>query len=368
MRKYVIFILIILALAVGVFAYKRPRPITIAYVSGTTGDLSELGVDSRNGFMMHVEEINEDGGIKGRPVEVVIYNDQNNPDMIAGIHGDIEEAGIHIVVGHLISALDQAVLDRAQDDVLIFSPSISSALMDDRDDNFLRLTGSYRGQVERLADHIYDTQGIEAVTLVYDVRNRAYSEGFSDYFKEVYKGQVRVSFPVGASEAPEDMALIEALEDSGTEGVVMITPANVTARLSQSLEKAGLTLERFSVSWSMTNDLFSDGGSSVEGIHFVYVDYEDETSERYKAYERNFFNRYGYEPSFISALSYETAMVLMEAMKESDDLTVTAVKESIVGHSFEGLNEAIEFNEFGDRKQPFIILESKDGQFIPFDR
>ena len=50
-------------------------PIKIGMSTAMTGPYSEFGVMQKNAVDIAVEQINAKGGIKGRPVQVVLYDD-----------------------------------------------------------------------------------------------------------------------------------------------------------------------------------------------------------------------------------------------------------------------------------------------------
>lgn len=48
------------------------EPIKIGYIGPLTGEASSYGIDTINGVKLAIEEVNEAGGIKGRPVTLLI--------------------------------------------------------------------------------------------------------------------------------------------------------------------------------------------------------------------------------------------------------------------------------------------------------
>jgi branched-chain amino acid transport system substrate-binding protein len=55
------------------------EPIVIGVVTSRTGDLAPTGVQVWAGVALAVQEINDQGGIDGRPVELVVEDDRSNP-------------------------------------------------------------------------------------------------------------------------------------------------------------------------------------------------------------------------------------------------------------------------------------------------
>ena len=71
---------LLLALLLGSGCQEQP-PLKVGYVGGLTGRVAGLGVAGRDGALMAVEEINRDGGIKGRRLELLSRDDQQNVDV-----------------------------------------------------------------------------------------------------------------------------------------------------------------------------------------------------------------------------------------------------------------------------------------------
>jgi branched-chain amino acid transport system substrate-binding protein len=62
------------------------QPITIGFSMEQTGGLSAVGKTGLLAFQIWAEEINKKGGLLGRPVKLVFYDDQSNPANVPGIY------------------------------------------------------------------------------------------------------------------------------------------------------------------------------------------------------------------------------------------------------------------------------------------
>ena len=79
-----IFKKLVRVLAVLLFAFNTGScaaavPIRIGFVAVLTGPLAELGVAGRDGAILAVEEVNRAGGIDGRRLELLPYDDHYDP-------------------------------------------------------------------------------------------------------------------------------------------------------------------------------------------------------------------------------------------------------------------------------------------------
>src|SRR6266571_1429797 len=74
-----------LALPFGSSAQAQ-EPIKIGFSMSLTGPLAANGKQALLGMQIWEEEINAKGGLLGRPVKLIYYDDQSNPDPVPGIY------------------------------------------------------------------------------------------------------------------------------------------------------------------------------------------------------------------------------------------------------------------------------------------
>jgi len=74
--------IIVIAIGLGSFFFFEVggEPIKIGVILSETGPGSGIGIEERDGMLMAVDEINARGGINGRPVELIIVDNESNPE------------------------------------------------------------------------------------------------------------------------------------------------------------------------------------------------------------------------------------------------------------------------------------------------
>jgi branched-chain amino acid transport system substrate-binding protein len=75
-----------LALLWGAPAVRAAEPITIGFSMELTGPFAVVGKTGLLAFKIWEEEVNAKGGLLGRPVKLVYYDDQSNPALVPGIY------------------------------------------------------------------------------------------------------------------------------------------------------------------------------------------------------------------------------------------------------------------------------------------
>ena len=79
------------------------EPITIGVVTSLNGPFTPWGLQVRDGMQLAVDEINADGGVDGRPLELEVADDQMSPEEgVSGVERLVEEGAV--AIGGVISS------------------------------------------------------------------------------------------------------------------------------------------------------------------------------------------------------------------------------------------------------------------------
>ncbi len=93
----------------------QARPLKVAFLSSLSGPFAFWGVNARDGMRMAVAELNEAGGVLGRPVEFVERDDRNNPaEAISAFRALVEREGIAAAGGVISSDVALAASREAE--------------------------------------------------------------------------------------------------------------------------------------------------------------------------------------------------------------------------------------------------------------
>lgn len=89
-------------------------PIEIAGIFNLTGPAAAIGVTEANAAELAVEQINAEGGIEGRPIELLMGDAESNPDTAVQLTRDYVRDGHDVIVGPTLSSLCQASREIAE--------------------------------------------------------------------------------------------------------------------------------------------------------------------------------------------------------------------------------------------------------------
>jgi branched-chain amino acid transport system substrate-binding protein len=352
-------------------ACKKEAPIHIGFVGGTSGRGADLGISGRDAAQLLVETRNCQGGIKGRRVQLLIRNDEQDPEVARRAVKELIEAGVEAIIGPMTSEMAMAVtplLDEAR--VVSIAPTVTTEKLSGRDDHFFRVTTTTRSYARKSAHFNAGPGGMRRVAATYDLGNRAYCENWLENFTAVFTaqgGEILTAIGFDTGEGGGFLELARELLRHGTDGVLIIANSMDSAMICQQIRKLDPQIRITLSDWGATERLLELGGRAVEGVMVIQPFDRHSTAPRYQQFRAAYLKRYGREPGFPGVYAYDATHVLLTALSARGK--GRGLKETLLEiRTFEGLQGPIGFDDFGEvkrssasisivRNQKFIVLE-----------
>lgn len=166
-------------------------PIRIGYLATLTGDGSVWGQAERGGALLSVKQINEKGGLLGRPVEVVCYDTKGKPeDAINAVKRMIFEDKVVAIGGSNYSSIQLAIASVVEKNEIpvVASAATNPAVTVDPKTGKVRpymfriaFTDPYQGRI--IADYLIQKCGAKKIAILGDIGD-AYSEGLTEFIQK----------------------------------------------------------------------------------------------------------------------------------------------------------------------------------------
>ena len=345
--------------------------VRIGFAGELTGKQSDLGVQGRNGAQLAAELINASGGIKGRPVELLVRDDLGTPAGAQAADRDLIAAKVVAIIGHMSSGQTLAGLEvTAPASLLLFSPTASSPELSGRDDLFFRVAPTPLSQAAALARRVARTRGLQRLALLYDTTNAAYTEPYVQAFTQAFEGegeQVVSHVAFTSTEQPDPAPLVTRLQANTPDGILLIASALDTALLAQQIRQRGLAVPLFASGWAQTDTLLQNGGQAVEGMEIVIAYDTNSSAASYQAFKTRYEQKFGNTPTFASGQSYEALQVLAAALQQTNGQAKGLKEALLAAQDYEGLIGKISFDPFGDVLRPLFLLTIRNGEYVTTD-
>lgn len=357
----------------GVFfiGIRKNKPIIIGFSAQLTGRQAELGVEERNGVQLAIEEINASGGIGGRRISLIINDDKGIPKEAQSGDSELMEKGAIAIVGHATTEQTLSGLKVTESaNVVMISPTVSTPELSGLDDYFFRVHPSFKSSAENFAEYVYKNGDINNIAIIYDNDNVKYARTYSTIFVDKFQSlggnitdEVSFSSMINTDFSP----LLLRLSESKAEGLLIVASDIDTALIAQRARLMGWQVPMFTSAWAQTETLINNGGQAVEGMIIEQAYNLNNKAQDYIDFQFSYKTRFGNEPSFGAAYSYEAALVLIEALKKTNGNKEGLKQALLETQNFKGIMDTFSLDKFGDVRRPWYLSTISNGKFIMLD-
>jgi len=205
-----------------------------------TGDLAFLGPPEFAGVDLAIKEINEAGGVLGKPVEQTTGDSGDLTPDIGGEQVDkLLNAGADVILGAASSSVSLSVIDKIIGaDKVMFSPANTSPAFDIYKDKdlYFRTSPSDVFQGEVLANLVVE-DGYDNVAIL--ARQDSYGEGLANWLQEVLeeKGATVAAYELYSADATNYTAEVNKIAASKPDAIALIAFEETTKIVPQLIAK-----------------------------------------------------------------------------------------------------------------------------------
>ncbi|WP_296902128.1 ABC transporter substrate-binding protein [Polaromonas sp.] len=338
------FVAISLSLSTSPLFAQSPSPsssppgIRIGLIFPLTGGSADMGNSARIGAQAAVNEINKVGGYLGRPLELIIRDDQANNDVgLKAAQDLVLKDKVVATIGFCNTGVAMKALDvfQAQKQILIVPCATGTAITAKYPANqsyIFSTAARDRLQTQFLVDEIVK-RGLSKVALLVD------STGYGDAgLKELeialgkanLKPQAIVRFPVGVKSLNDE---IQSLKNSGADALIGWTVGPEQGVISASRTAVGWKVPQFGP-WGLSHaSAFDVSEGKVEGALMVQTILPNLFLERNSAFLRA-YGKLSSEHLIGSVMSaaqtYDAVHLLLRAIFDAKgDLSGPGLKKAL---------------------------------------
>lgn len=342
--------------------------IKIGYVNSLAYNFGNLGIDSMYGTMMAVEEINKDGGINGKQVQLLMRDDERDPLKAVEVDNQLKEDGVVAIIGHGYSITAENIAENAlENDIFMITPTIATERVSDIDDTFLRISPTTKEQGRSLANIAKDLE-VNDVLIIYESINEAFSLDLVNTFIKEFElsgNQIDESNIISFRKNNiNDYQMVKSLiESKGITNILAVGSSFDVGNIVQMLDNPTM-FTFFLPAWTTTSDIFEFASTKIENSYAInFYDFENphyQLASLMTRYEEEF----GRPASYSSILAYEAVYLVKEALENASDYSAQSLKKYIIDkQKFTGIMNDYYINEYGECFRRIYHYKLEDGQF-----
>ena len=349
------------------------EPIRIGASLPLTGDFSEPGEAAKKGYDLWAEQVNDAGGLLGRPVEIVVKDDQSDQNVVVSDYNAlINQEKVDLLLGTFSSLLNipaSAVAERAG--MVYVEPAGGSPEMFNRGFQYLFFAQQATAphQADLFSEWVTTQADPKPKTAAYvaaddpfgapvaeGIQEQLEAAGVKTVYSEIYPPET-VNFDSIASAVAAKKPDVIAQGSAGLQDGV---------NLIRSLVKVGFSPKHmFQASTPSFADQYSKaiGLDNTEGIFYAvsyHPDAQTPGNEEFLAAYKAKYN--GEEPAEDAADGYAAAQVLQKAVEEVGSIDdQDALKDWLHENSVETILGELSWDDTGAPEQAFLLAQWQNG-------
>lgn len=367
MRKsYLTGLLILTMIFALTFGTAAQETVKIGLSAPITGNYAEYGENFEYSVNLAADQLNEQGGIRGREVEIIVRDSEGDPSRAAAIAQEfVNNPDIVAAIGDFTSTACLAAAPIYESAGMVqLSPTSSHPDFASTGKYIFGIVGTQAAEgpfnVEEIAQNYL---GIDSVAVVHI--NNDWGVATKDYFVQAAEKQGLEVTGIESFMASETdfSALLTNLEKDNPEGIYIAAMYNEASQIVRDIERMNMDVELLAPSSVFSTEFLELAGPAGEGMttntFFSLIDETPAVQEFISEFEA----RADRKPNLHAAVAYDSMMLLADAIERSS-FERSEIRDALAAtEDFIGVTGEIEFTDKGDVARSYMILEVVDGEW-----
>ena len=386
MKKALFIALVLACLMLPVFAGGSKEAaatsdtITIAFIGNTTGDYAMYGVPVRNSVKMFFDQLNAAGGINGKKINLLEYDDKADPIESVNAYNLAKANGATAIIGSVLTGATVGLSDVTYEDnmpqITASATSPKVTVMDPDDPNSEVKTNVFRTcfldpfQGEKMAQYAVQKYGAKTAAIFY--------ENGSDYSEAIVDGINSQLAATGLKiVAKEAFAAGDVDYKAQMTNIAAANPDVVFMPIYYG--EAGLAITALRAAGCKAKIIGGDGFGSVvdyakaedlEGT--IYMSGYAPGTASVSQFESDYKATYKEDvPNMFAPLAWDASLVMTEGLKAAEAKGLKAgtaeYKQAIIDaiknlNAFQGITGSYTFNATNDPIKSVAIIKISGGK------
>jgi branched-chain amino acid transport system substrate-binding protein len=358
------------AVALAASAAQAADPIRIGMVAPLTGQAAESGVFQTQGAKLAVEEINKGGGVLGRPLELVIEDDQTtNPGVVLAFS---KLAGNADFVGFIGSIRSTQLHAMAPDALKVGKPVMiggtDPALTHMGNPWYFRCRPNDIYSARVIADYGVNALGKKKWAIVHST-DAFGTNGMKNLTAALKAAGIEPVLTQGYANGSQDFTPVAlAVKQSGADvlGTYMTFEPD-QGIFAKQLRQLGVSLTWVGSPTTATTTARKLAGAALYGTYAV-ADFNRNSSDAAKAFAARYEAAYKGDPDIFSSWTYDAVHVLARGISDAKSTEPDKIRAAILAiKGYEGAEGTYNFDANGDGLHGYNIVRNERGNIV-FDK
>ena len=332
-----------------------------------TGPLSIYGQTTNNGIKLALEEVNANGGILGKKVDWVEYDDKGEITDAVTNYNKLMEDKVDAIFGGVPSKPALAIAESSVNDgVLYITPTATQANITEGKPNVFRtcFTDPFQGEV--LANFSKEKLNAKKVAIL---RNQSsdFSMGVADVFEKKAK---ELGMEVVADESYGDSDTDFKAQLTNVRGQnpdVLFIPDyyEKVALIAPQVKEAGIEATLVGADgWDTVLSVMDESSfASLDNSYFSNQFTLEDPSEEVQTFLKNYKEKFGENPSTFAAEGYDTVYLYKQAVEAAGTTEWAKVIDALKKVEFKGVTGSFTYDENNNPIKTAKMIRIENGEY-----
>lgn len=342
--------------------------ILIGEYESLTGSEATFGISSTNGLKLAIEEMNGSGGLLGKKIKLITYDDQGKPsEAQTVVQRLIKNDNVVAVIGEVASSRSKAGAPICQQNKIpMITPASTNPEVTAIGDYIFRVCFIDPFQATVLSKFAINSLKVKKVAILKDVKN-AYSTGLSDFFEKEFKSLGGEILEIQSYSAGDKdfKAQLTAIKSKNPEAIFIPGYYTDVGLIAIQAREIGITVPLFGGDgWESEKLTEGKAKDALEGCYFSTHVSTENPDPAVQNFISKYKAKYNMMPDAMSFLAYDAGMILFDAIKRAGSTDAEKIRNELANtKDYSGVTGKISINEQRNAVKPAVILEIKGGEF-----
>jgi len=341
------------------------KTIKIGMVVPLTGDRASEGTYATNAAKIVQDEINGNGGVLGKNIEIVTEDSQGTDVGATTAYLKVAaDDDIVAIIGPDNSNDDIAISDSAEKSAILTTTQGSSPKLQavcEKGQWLFQLRATDSTLCGALMNFAVTEIGVKTFTVIHDTetasadQGRLFSEGITAAGGTV---DADISFTTGTKDFT---AQLTQAQKAGSEAIVIAGLQTEDAIIIQQLRDMGMTQPVFGSNGFGDTVTVGMAGKSIEGVYSVTAWVPNTPNELGAAFSKKYHDTYNQDCAKAAAQIRDHVYVICEAIKQANSTDRTAVRDAMLKITdFQGAITSYDCSKRGNCGKGGLIVQIKN--------
>lgn len=328
--------------------------IKVGYFGPLTGPVSTSGQYAEKGVRLKVKQINDNGGINGKQLELISYDDKSTAEAaVKACTRLIEEDKVNVILGSQLSGNVQACGDRVEKaQIPLVGTGVSPVWLEQGWTYLFRALSNSTGGTGPLYESMKELGCTKLATICY--QDEGSISGYNQIMDEVKKqGGIEVTTEEVFQPNDTDWTgQFSRMVATSPNGILLLAQGEQIGPMVKQLRSMGYNGYIYGPETMSLPDIRQVAGDAANGIvfyapHCVPDAPEEANTEMETEFLNAFVEEYGEMPaSDVAYRTYDAMTIIEEGLKNAASLDGPAIRDAIKGiNGLEVLAGTIDYSQ-----------------------